>query len=73
MGLSLFNESTMGPILRHFSQDKGGRPSKNAINSGFFHIYAKKPSKSGFFRAQKQSGRVGFVPRSPIYTNSDSF
>src|SRR6185295_16987191 len=37
----------MSPILRHFSQDKGGAPQKNAINWGLFHIYAKKPGKSG--------------------------
>jgi hypothetical protein len=37
----------MSPILRHFPQDKGGASQKNAINWGFFHIYTKKPAKSG--------------------------
>src|SRR5690348_10328125 len=54
-----FNESTMSPILRHFSQDKGGAPQKNAINWGFFHIYAKKPTKSGvsWVAAKSKSGQ----------------
>jgi hypothetical protein len=52
----------MSPILRHFPQDKGGVLQKNAINWGFFHIYAKKPVKSGISwppkTGQKQAGRV---------------
>jgi len=56
----------MSPILRHFPQDKGGDPQKNAINWGFFHIYAKKPEKSGFFARQNAIGPRRKHLRGPI-------
>jgi hypothetical protein len=55
----------MSPILRHFSQDEVGDVQKNAINWGFFDMLFKTPGFSGFFDAQKQTGRGG-NPSRPV-------
>jgi hypothetical protein len=51
--LPLGNESTKSPILRYFSQDKGGEAQKNAINWGFSQIYGGKPRKIGLSGSSK--------------------
>jgi len=55
MDFSLFGESTMSPILRHFSQDKGGRGQKNARNWGFSHMCCGKARKTGLFKQVKHA------------------
>src|SRR5471030_337670 len=69
-GILPLNESTMSPILRHFSQDKAARPQKSARNWGFFHIYAKKAPKTGLLRASKSTRAAQQTPRGPICVDS---
>src|SRR5471032_1141777 len=55
-GILPLNESTMSPILRHFSQDKAASLQKTQEIGAFSTSIQKKPQKRGFSAHQKAIG-----------------